>query len=319
MILLASFLMAVLISFLFLVLVNYIRSLNKIDIFQRILHRKEIRPQQTFKGYVFENLQDINQKISQLLENKKIFVKLDLKLKQAGIQTAGVNFFMAACFATLVTGTLFYMLTISHSTAIFMAVLVPVVIALVILVKIRRRKEAFTEQLGDSLITFANALRAGYSFQQAMEVIAAEMKDPIRQEFSKTSTDIKMGVSLENALEQMDRRVNSGDFSLVVTAVLIQREVGGNLAQILDTISDTILERIRMKREVKALTAQGRFSAIILLCLPIVVGVFMYLFNKSQMLILFEEPIGQAAVVAALVMNVVGFLMIQKIVNVRIS
>lgn len=319
MILLFSFLMAVLISFLFLILVHYINSFSKIDIFQRILHRKEVRPKKNLQSYVSEYFQELNQKFAQLFEDKKFFVKLDLKLKQAGIQTSGVNFFMNVCFATCGTGALFYMLTINHSTAIFAAVLFPIVITLVILVKIRRRKEAFTEQLGDSLITFANALRAGYSFQQAMEVIVAEMKDPIRQEFYKTSVDIKMGVSLENALEQMDKRVNSKDFSLVVTAVLIQREVGGNLAQILDTISDTILERIRMKREVKAFTAQGRFSAIILLCLPILVGFFMYLFNRNQMLILFEEPIGQVAVVVALIMNVIGFLIIQKIVNIRIS
>ena len=183
---------------------------------------------------------------------------------------------------------------------------------------IRKRKNSFTEQLGDCLVTVANALRAGYSFQQAMEVIANEMESPISQEFAKLTTDIKMGVPLESALNQMEKRVDSSDFTLVATAVLIQREVGGNLAQILDTISDTIMERIRMKREINALTAQGRFSAVILVIQPFAMGLFMFTVNPDQIMLLFQEPAGQIAVGVSIIMDIIGYLIIQRIVNIEI-
>ncbi|HCB93182.1 MAG TPA: secretion system protein F, partial [Selenomonas sp.] len=109
---------------------------------------------------------------------------------------------------------------------------------------------------GDCLTTIANALRAGYSFPQSVEVVSREMEPPISDEFAQVSREVSMGVPLESALEAMGRRVGSMDLDLVITAVLIQREVGGNLAQILDNIGDTIQERIRMKREIFALTAQ---------------------------------------------------------------
>ena len=123
---------------------------------------------------------------------------------------------------------------------------------------IQRRQKAFTNQLGDMLEMMANALHSGFSFLQAFELIAREMDDPIGHEAEKTLHEINVGASLEDALTHMQHRVGSPDFELVVTAVLIQRQVGGNLADILNTISDTIQERIRMRREVLALTAQGR-------------------------------------------------------------
>ena len=137
-------------------------------------------------------------------------------------------------------------------------------------------------------------------------------------EFERVSTDVAMGVSLEEALEQMNVRVASADFDLVVTAVLIQREVGGNLAQILDTISETITERIRMKREINALTAQGRFSAWVLILLPFVVAIFCYFFNHDQTMMLFTEESGRIALAVALIMELIGFVVIQRIVDIEI-
>ena len=172
--------------------------------------------------------------------------------------------------------------------------------------------------MGDCLTTVANALRAGYSFQQAMDVVAREMEPPMSTEFARVSADVAMGVNLETALEQMNSRMNSSDFDLVVTAVLIQREVGGNLALILDTISDTINERIRMKREINALTAQGRFSAWVLLILPFIVAAFCYFFNNEQFMMLFEDESGRMAMIVAVVLEILGFFVIQKIVDIEL-
>lgn len=318
MILLVSLLGAILSFFVALSVMIYLRKRNKIDIFYRLRRHNvyKVNLDQSPKKTFLERFYELIQRIAKPFENKQIFQKLDLKLKQAGIQSSGAEFTIIILIGAFVAGMLIYMLTINYSVAMLVALSIPVAGWILILIRIRKRKNSFTEQLGDCLITVANALRAGYSFQQAVDVIAREMESPISQEFARVSTDIKMGMPLETALEEMDRRINSADFTLVVTAVLIQREVGGNLAQILDTISDTIMERIRMKREINALTAQGRMSAMVLSCLPFAMGLFMYFASPEQMELLFEEPSGQLAVLAAVVMDIIGFAIIQKIVNI---
>lgn len=320
MILLISLAGAVLSFFAALSLIIYFRKRNKVDIFYRMRRHNvsDVKLTQTSQKTFLENFYELIQRIAKPFENKKIFQKLDLKLKQAGIQFSGAEFTIMILLVAFAAGMFVYMLTINQSLARIAGLSIPLAGWVLIMVKIRKRKIAFTEQLGDCLITIANALRAGYSFQQAIDVIAKEMEPPINQEFIRASTDIKMGMPLESALEEMDKRVNSTDFTLVVTAVLIQREVGGNLAQILDTISDTIMERIRMKREINALTAQGRLSAMVLLCLPFAMAVFMYFASPEQMQLLLEEPSGQMAIIVAIIMDIIGYVIIQKIVNIEV-
>ena len=163
----------------------------------------------------------------------------------------------------------------------------------------------------------ANALRAGFSFMQAFELIAKEMDAPIGREVQKVVNEVNIGVDVETALDNMQKRVNSPDFELVVTAVVIQRQVGGNLAQILDTISDTINNRVRMRREIMTLTAQGRASGVVLALMPVGVGFIMSLVNPAYLRPLFEEPVGQACVAGAIVMEIIGFLVIRRIVNIK--
>lgn len=243
---------------------------------------------------------------------------LDFKLRQAGIPLYGAEFIIIAIVGSLIVALVSYIVTMNIFSAPAIGILVPLILWSWLSILIRRRRNAFTEQLGDCLTTVANALRAGYSFQQAMDVVAKEMEPPISTEFARVMTDIAMGVTLESALDQMNRRVGSPDFDLVVTAVLIQREVGGNLAQILDTISDTINERIRMKREINALTAQGRLSAWVLIALPIFMAAFCWTFNKDQMMIFVTEETGRYAIVFAILMEIFGYIVIQKIVDIEV-
>lgn len=319
MIVLVSACVAILSFFLVFAVVTYVKQERNENIFRRMRRYNvtDSKSQQRSKETFMQSFYRIVQQVAKPFVSKS-FLPLDLKLRQAGIPLLGAEFVVAVLIISGVVGVLIYMLTIEETFAMIAAAIVPFVCWFMLSVLIRKRKNAFTEQLGDCLITFANALRAGYSFQQAMDVIAKEMESPIAQEFRRTSTDVKMGIPLETALEQMDKRVSSTDFTLVVTAVLIQREVGGNLAQILDSISDTIAERIRMKREINALTAQGRLSAVILLLLPFVAGLFTYIFNKSQMMILFEETVGQIAVAASIVMDIIGFLIIRRIIDIEV-
>ena len=244
--------------------------------------------------------------------------KLDFALKQAGLPLFGAEFIIVTIICIVLGSSFSYVITMSMSVPPLIAIAIPILFWIGIRILVDRRRKAFTEQLGDCLTTVANALRAGYSFQQAMDVVAKEMEPPMSTEFERVSTDVAMGVSLEEALEQMNKRLDSSDFDLVVTAVLIQREIGGNLAQILDTISETINERIRMKREISALTAQGRFSAWVLLLLPFVVAAFCWVFNHDQMLLFVTERAGQIALAAVLLMEFIGFVIIQRIVDIEV-
>ena len=320
MIFLASVIFSMFIAALFVLLITYFRKKRDSDIYRRMRRHNvtEKNSRQIIKENFLQLFYRLIRHTSKPLENKSLFIGLDLKLRQAGIPLFGTEYIVANLIVAAIVGVLIYMLTINQTLAIVVALFVPIGMWLGVLVMIRKRKNSFTEQLGDCLVTVANALRAGYSFQQAMEVIANEMESPISQEFAKLTTDIKMGVPLESALNQMEKRVDSSDFTLVATAVLIQREVGGNLAQILDTISDTIMERIRMKREINALTAQGRFSAVILVIQPFAMGLFMFTVNPDQIMLLFQEPAGQIAVGVSIIMDIIGYLIIQRIVNIEI-
>ena len=317
MIVLASVTVAILTFFLTLFLIIYNRNSRSKDIFHRLRRhnveeiKKEIETEDLLrKFYRFVK------RTAKPIMNWNFAQFFDLKLKQAGLPIFGAEFIIIALIGVIIAGIAVYMLTLNIFFALIVGMFVPVVLWTFILIMIQRRRNAFTEQLGDCLTTVANALRAGYSFQQAMSVVAKEMEAPVSEEFEHVTNDISKGISLENSLEQMNNRVDSSDFELVVTAVLIQREVGGNLAQILDSISDTINERIRMKREILALTAQGRFSALVLLLLPFAVGVFMYFANHDNFMLLFEDPTGQMALVVSIVMEIIGFIIIQKIVDI---
>ena len=153
---------------------------------------------------------------------------------------------------------------------------------------------------------------------QAVEMIAREMDDPIGGEFAEVMREMRLGASLEKALEHMARRVQSKDFELVVTAVLIQRQVGGNLAQILDTISETVEDRIRMRREVKSLTAQGRASGVVLAAMPPALAAILSLVNPAYLQPLLTENLGRIAAAGAIIMEIIGFYVINRIVSIEI-
>ena len=183
--------------------------------------------------------------------------------------------------------------------------------------RIRRRRKKFTNQLGDMLTMVANALRAGFSFMQAFELISREMDAPMGREVQLVVNEVNLGNTLESALDNMQRRVASPDFELVVTAVLIQRQVGGDLASILDTISETIAERVRMKREVMALTAQGRLSGITVAILPFAFTIIMSFINPTYLMPLIETDTGRMFVVGGIILEILGIIIIRKIVDIQ--
>ena len=253
-----------------------------------------------------------------LLSNIRHARGLDFKMQKAGIPLLGTEFLILLGLSFFLAVLIAFVVTKKLYVGFMVAIALVMVEWIYVLLKIDRREAAFTNQLGDCLMMVANAMRAGFSFLQAMDLVSKEMEPPISDEFKHVMRDINLGASVERALEDMDQRVSSPDFSLVVTAVLIQQQVGGDLAHILDTISDTIQDRIRMRREVKTLTAQGRMSGWVLAALPFVLGAFISIANPGYIEPLFTERIGQMAIVFACVMVLIGFLVIQRIVDIDV-
>lgn len=179
----------------------------------------------------------------------------------------------------------------------------------------------FSEQLSDMLNLMVNSLRAGYSTMQAMEAVSKELPSPICDEFRRVVQEMQLGVSMERALDNLLRRIPSPDLDLVVTAINVQREVGGNLAEILDTISHTIRERVRIKGEIRVLTSQQVYSGRLLAAMPIILMGTLYLLNRKYMMSFFEEPtkiIGVIALIAAGCLIASGYFVMNKIANIEV-
>ena len=253
-----------------------------------------------------------------LLNNIRHARGLDLKMQQAGIPLLGTEFVLLMVISAIIAGAVGIILSDRWHVGIMAAVMVVALEYIYILLRIERRAASFTNQLGDCLMMIANALRAGFSFLQAIELISKEMEPPVSEEFKHVVRDVGLGTPVERALTEMDKRVGSPDFSLVVTAVLIQQQVGGDLARILDTISDTIQDRIRMRREVKVLTSQGRMSGWILVLLPIAVGLFMTSMNPGYLDPLFHDSIGRIILAITIVMEIIGAVVINHIVDIDV-
>ena len=185
-------------------------------------------------------------------------------------------------------------------------------------IKTAKRMKVFNSQLGDALILIANSLRTGYSFMQAADMVAQEMRPPISTEFARVVKEMNLGVTIENALGNLAKRIDSDDLDLVVTAVLIQRQVGGNLSEVLDNIAKTIRERVRIRGEIRTLTAQGRISGIIISLLPIGLGLVIYALNPEYIQVLFVHPAGQIMLGVSLAGQVIGILVIRRIVDIEV-
>ncbi len=184
------------------------------------------------------------------------------------------------------------------------------------------RLAKFDGQLGDMLNLCVNGLRAGYSVMQALESVAKELPPPISSEFKRVVQEMQLGVPMEQALANLTSRIPSKDLDFVVTAINVQREVGGNLAEILDTITFTIRERVRIKGEIATLTAQGMMTGYVIAGLPIALGLFLLLINPSYIGRLWAvgkfQFCGIGMIVTVVLLIVIGFSIIMKIVNIEI-
>ena len=182
----------------------------------------------------------------------------------------------------------------------------------------KKRMRQLNSQLPESLTILSNGLRAGFSFIQAMNVAATEMESPIRDEFLRIIRDNSIGKTLDDALMDFSNRTDDEDIDMFVTALIIQRKVGGNLAEILDTIAATIRDRTRIRGEVKTLTAQSKISAIIISLLPFGIAIFLLAVNPEYIMELFQSTIGVILVVLAIFFQIVGAFIMMRLADIEI-
>jgi tight adherence protein B len=187
-----------------------------------------------------------------------------------------------------------------------------------------RRLIKFNEQLADMLNLMVNGLRAGYSTLQAMEAVSKELPSPICDEFRRVVQEIQLGITTEKALDNLLRRIPSDDLDLVVTAMNVQREVGGNLAEILETISFTIRDRVKLKGEIRVMVSQQMYTGKFLSLLPIIVVLLLYVLNKSYIMTLVDPvsnspiPCGYISLGAAGLLIIAGYFLMQKLAQIEI-
>jgi len=236
----------------------------------------------------------------------------DMFLFIDGRQLLILNFCITALF--IILGLLFF----GYFFTIILAVLGFFVPTLMVKFFRARRLKKFNIQLVDSLSQMANAFKAGLSFPQAMEHVAQESQPPLGQEYSLFVREIKLGVSLDEALQNMAARVGSEDLDLVVTATTISRQLGGNMAEMFDTIAATIRERFRLEGKIKALTSQGKLQGWIVAALPLALGLVLNYMRPDLMQPMFDHWFGYVIVGLVCLMEFAGIMLIRKIVNINV-
>ncbi|MEW5693972.1 MAG: type II secretion system F family protein [Candidatus Hydrogenedentota bacterium] len=180
------------------------------------------------------------------------------------------------------------------------------------------RIKAFNDQLVDALVMMSNSMKAGYSFLQALDLVARESHYPMNDEFKRVLRETGLGAPIEDSFAGLLDRVPSEDLDLVLTVVMIQRQIGGNLAEILDKIAHTIRERIKLLGQIQALTAQGRMSGIVITALPFALYFIMHLLEPEKMSTLYKEKVGWVLIAIGLIMQSIGAVAIKKIISIEV-
>jgi len=258
------------------------------------------------------------QEASKIFAAKEFTKKIEKELMKADVPLRGEEFVMMIILLMLGLGILIILVTQNILFGWFGAVIGFIIPRVMVKRAKTKRVQRFNLQIGDSLIVMANSMRAGFSFLQAMEMVSKEMPSPISDEFTRALREMNLGTPTEEALMNMTERIESDDLDLVITAVLIQRQVGGNLSEVLDGISHTIRERIRIKGEIKTLTAQGRISGMIVGILPIAIGILLSFINPQYIGALFTNPLGWALLAAGAISQTIGIALIKKTVDIKV-
>lgn len=248
----------------------------------------------------------------------EVFNELQAILKQADYTRITVYRFVTS---SLIVGFVVGIILGVYGRSVFVMLVTTVVVSTIPLIFVlsrrRTRMRNFIEQLPDAIEMMIRSLQAGHSFSAALQAVATEMPDPVAREFGKAYEEQNLGLSMKVALENLAERIPLMDLKLCVTAILIQREVGGNLTEVLSNISHTIRDRFRIQGEIRVKTAQARLSGYIISALPFILFFWINLANPKYLDSLYKHPMGYYVLGAGIFMQVVGWLIIRRIVKIE--
>lgn len=283
-----------------------------------LLEQRSARPDDVVSGVVRNDVLSEVPFLHRLLARFPSAARLDRRLKRADLSmTPGV--FVLVSVVLFVTGVAIgAMLHWVYQAALAFGVLLSLVPNTVVNFRVRRRLKRFAANFPEALEMFARSLRAGHSFTGAVQLVAQEMPKPVGTEFQKVFDEQNVGIPLKQALLGMTERVDSLDVKFFVTALLIQRETGGNLAEIIDKIAYVIRERFRIQGQVKVFTAQARMTGLILTFLPIGVALVVGVMNPDYLKPLVNDPAGRLLLGGGIMLQIVGMLLMRKIIRIKI-
>jgi tight adherence protein B len=256
--------------------------------------------------------------INRALVELQIATRIKRLLDQADLQITVTRLLMFSGMAGILAALAVSMLTINLALILLGGLVGAIAPFVHVLWTRKKRFQAFLENLPEALELMSRALSAGHAFSEALHMVSVEMPEPIATEFRKTYEEQNLGLSLKLALENLTDRVPLLDLRLCVTAVMIQRETGGNLAEILEKVAHTIRERFRIMGDLKTLTTSSRLSAWVLCAVPIFIASVVTIMNPEYMSILWKDPRGNKLVAAGVIMQLTGMLIVRKILRIKI-
>jgi tight adherence protein B len=293
------------------------RKLMENRIHEFIYQREEVGPKDK-KIQRIVDLTPAKERVRKQLKSRNKGVAIEMRLQQAGVPLKPEEYVMFQWISFAFFAGFFYLLKDSIIVLIFGAVFGIMLPKLILKSRKKNRLQQFNVYLPEMITTLVNALRAGFSFLQALKNAAEEAPSPVKEELEITLREMQFGVSVEESLNRLHERMPSDDLDLMIQAILIQRQVGGNLAVVLEKNVHTIRERIKIQGQIKTLTAQGKMSGTVVALLPLGLSGMLSLVNPGYMTPLFTNPIGIALLCIAGVSMLIGFLLITKITTIEV-
>lgn len=263
-------------------------------------------------------LQLTKQRIRKQVLTKGKSEKLEINLKRAGIPLKPEEFILFQWISIGLFGGVLFLISgklLFLPIGFLIGFMVP---KFWLQRKQRNRVMKFNEGLADTITTIVGSLRAGFSFPQALKTVVEEAHTPIKEEMEQVLTEMQYGHSIEEALTDLKERMPSEDLELMIQAILIQRQVGGNLATVLDKIVQTIRDRTRIERQIVTLTAQGRLSGLVIGLLPVILGLVIYFIEPDYIGPLFSHPVGLMMVGGGFLSGIIGFILIRKLTMIEV-
>jgi tight adherence protein B len=239
-------------------------------------------------------------------------------IDQSGVRTTPSAIGLISLVAAAIVGVIVFLLTPQPFAPLVGAVIAGASPVCFLMHKRSSRLKKFEEQFPEALDLLARAIRAGHALQTALGMAAEELPEPVGPEFKKTFDQQNFGLPLRDALNEMAARIGLLDVRFFVTAVLIQRDTGGNLSEILENLANVVRERFKIRRQVRVHTAHGRFTGFVLLALPAALGIALSVINPEHMQVLFRERVGQLMLTGAIVMQTIGFIWIRQVIKIEV-